>query len=220
VEVKSAVEVENNKLPFVAEEISVDKLKEHPRNYRVHTDAQLEQIMQSIRDHGIYKNIVIANDDTILAGHGVVRAAKQLGLQTVPVKKLRIGPQDPFSLKLLVGDNEISHLAEDDKTILASLLKQIKEENVLLGSGHDDFTLSNLLFLTENNAPLDAKGEWKGMPEYENQNKMSWRHIVMHFDRQEDLDAFAQMIGQDVTDKTSYLWFPKKERLDTESKRY
>lgn len=208
------------KIQFNPEDIEVAKLIPHPQNYRVHTEAQLAHIVKSIESHGIYKNIVIAKDNTILAGHGVVQAAKQMGIVSIPVKRLDIEPDSPLALKLLVGDNEISHLAEDDKTLLANILKSVNEDDTLLGSGHDDFTLSNLLFLTQNHAPLNTSEEWKGMPEYENQNKMSWRHIVMHFDKQEDLDAFAELIQQNITDKTAYLWFPMKERNDTESKRY
>ena len=54
-------------------------LKPHPRNYRGHPEGQVAHLEQSLRDHGIYRNVVVANDNTILAGHGVIVAAQKLG---------------------------------------------------------------------------------------------------------------------------------------------
>ena len=66
-----------------AEMTPVSDLKPHPRNYKDHPDDQLEHIIESIKSTGFYRNIVIAQDGTILAGHGVVAAAKKMGL-TIP----------------------------------------------------------------------------------------------------------------------------------------
>ena len=41
----------------------------------------------------VYRNVVVANDGTLVAGHGVVQAARELG-QTTPWQALPYGP-DP-----------------------------------------------------------------------------------------------------------------------------
>ena len=66
------------------EVLALKDLRPHPRNYREHPEDQLAHLKQSIQKHHIYRNIVIARDGTILAGHGVVEAAKALGLETIP----------------------------------------------------------------------------------------------------------------------------------------
>ena len=62
----------------------VSLLKPHPENYKKHPQDQLEHISKSIQENGIYRNIVISNDNVILAGHGVFEACKRLGFVKVP----------------------------------------------------------------------------------------------------------------------------------------
>ncbi|MCC6984472.1 MAG: ParB N-terminal domain-containing protein, partial [Bauldia sp.] len=60
------------------------ELKLNVRNARVHSDKQLAQITASIETFGFTNPVLIDEADTIIAGHGRLAAAKQLGLGTVP----------------------------------------------------------------------------------------------------------------------------------------
>lgn len=148
-------------------------LKPHPRNYRKHPPDQLAHIKESIRRHGLYRNVVTANDGTILAGHGVVEVCRDLGVEVIPTVRLNVGPEDPAALKVLTGDNEIGHLGEIDDRRLSEILKQIKETDItgLAGTGFDEMMLANLVFVTRPDSEIanfDAAAAWAGMPEYEN----------------------------------------------------
>lgn len=150
----------------------VANLKPHPRNYRQHPEDQLEHIKESIRRTGIYRNVVVANDLTILAGHGVVEAAKALGLDSVPIIVLPIGPTEPAALKVLTGDNEIGHLGVIDDRALSEILREIKKSDItgLAGTGYDDMMLANLVFVTRADGEIkdfDAAAMWAGVPGYE-----------------------------------------------------
>jgi hypothetical protein len=141
-------------------------LKPHERNYRGHPEEQLKHIVQSIKADGIYKNLVTANDDTLLAGHGVREAAIQAGIDLVPIKRMPYGPDDPRALKLLAKDNEISRAAVDDLGGLAQMLREIAEFDIdgLLGTGVDDEMLRHL----EEEAgviPADWDGAFSGLPD-------------------------------------------------------
>ena len=127
----------------------ISSLQPHPDNYRSHPNNQIDHIKNSIRSHGFYRNIVTANDGTILAGHGVVEASQELGMAEVPVIKLDISPGDPQAHQILVGDNSISDLAEDDSEKLAEMLRSIADVGDLLGTGFDDATLENLERIAE-----------------------------------------------------------------------
>ena len=122
------------------ETVPVLSLKRHPRNYREHRPEQVAHIVASIRQHGFYRNVVIANDNTILAGHGVVAACKEMGLDAVPVVRLDIAPDSPLALKLLTGDNEISRGADTDDRVLAEILRDVMDGDPmnLIGTGYDD----------------------------------------------------------------------------------
>lgn len=132
---------------FLPELAAVDELRPHPRNYRTHPDEQLDHLMRSIELHGFYRNVVVANDGTILAGHGVVLAARRLGLDTIPVYRLDVEPDSVAAMQVLAGDNEIPRLAGNDARALAELLADLSTIDVdaLLGTGYDAAALDKML---------------------------------------------------------------------------
>lgn len=50
--------------------------------------------------------------------------------------------------------------------------------------------------------------EWKDMPEFIQTKQEPHAQIIVRFRNQEDLDEFAQMIGQKLTVKTKSIWHP------------
>jgi DNA modification methylase len=162
---KKKAEPEAPKVPLALQvrQPTLAKVKDlipHPRNYRKHPPDQIKHLIESMRQHGFYRNVVVAADGkTILAGHGVVQAAKEAGLEEVLVVSLPIGANDPRALKLIAGDNEIANLAEVDRQSLQSLLQDVKTLDVdgLVGSGFDDSMLKDLE-VTNLEAMLESGG--------------------------------------------------------------
>lgn len=64
------------------------------------------------------------------------------------------------------------------------------------------------------------KEEWKGMPEFKQEKKEPYSKIIVRFKTKEDLDEFAKLISQKLTDKTKSIWHPKLERGLDSYKRY
>jgi hypothetical protein len=58
-----------------------------------------------------------------------------------------------------------------------------------------------------------AKEEWKGMPEFEQEKEKPFSMINIRFETEEDLKAFAELIGQKLTPKTKSIWFPHKPHI-------
>jgi len=184
--------------PIILETVRVADLKEHPRNYRKHPEDQINHLVTSIKDHGIYRNIVTARDGTILAGHGVVEACRKIGLETIQVCRLDLDPHDPDALKVLTGDNEISHLGVVDDRALTEILKEIHETsgNGLEGTGFDEMMLAGLVFVTrpaEEIATTDIAAEWVGMPEYDPGEQTI--KITIQCQKEEDRDLLLGRIG-------------------------
>jgi len=65
----------------------------------------------------------------------------------------------------------------------------------------------------------DWKKEWQDMPEFEMEDLSSFRKIVVHFRNQEDVDKFAELIGQKIT-KAPSLWYPEWKKRRYADKRY
>lgn len=191
-------------------------LKPHPRNYREHPDDQLAHIIASIREYGFYRNVVATEDGTILAGHGVVKAAIKMDLDMVPVTRLDLKPNDPRALKVLTGDNTIAQLAVVDDRALTELLKDISTIDDLLGTGFDEMMLANLAMVTRPETEIrdtDEAAEWLGMPGYEETGKPL--QLALSFRSEEDREELSNRLGLNIMRKqnqTWSAWWPSKDR--------
>jgi hypothetical protein len=195
-------------------------LTPHPRNYRKHPMSQLRHIIDSIETHGFYRNVVVAKDLTILAGHGVTQAALEMGLAKIPVITMDIEPDDPRAIKLLTGDNEISNLSEVNDRLLTELLKEVMGEKDLglTGTGFDADQLASLVMVTRPTNEITDKNEaaeWLGMPDWE--VATAPLKIIVSFDNQEDRQAFGKALGYQLTEKTKSVWYPDRDRDDPAS---
>jgi len=123
----------------------VTDLTAHPANYRRHPPEQIQVLRRSVREHGIQKPVVIQADGTILAGHGLVEAARQEGYDQVPVHVYTGRHPDAF----LVADNFSAQLAVDDEPALADLLRRLAAADELAATGFTDDDLSGLLLKLE-----------------------------------------------------------------------
>ena len=120
-------------------------------NYRGHSEPQVQVLRESLRAFGVYKNVVARPDGTVLAGHGVITAAKAEGLTSLPV--FIFDGTEEQARALLVADNEISRLAEDDADQLSQLLASLQDDGMLALTGHDDESLAALLETVAAQAP-------------------------------------------------------------------
>jgi hypothetical protein len=68
-------------------------------------------------------------------------------------------------------------------------------------------------YLKDVNPPVqegitDPLEEWKGMPEFTQEDKTAYKTVILHFSDQEAVDNFSTLIDQPITDKTRTLWYP------------
>ena len=62
--------------------------------------------------------------------------------------------------------------------------------------------------MAEKEKEFNWKDEWKDMPEFHQEDLTSKRKIVVHFRNNEDVEAFAKLMGQKITPKQKSLWHP------------
>jgi ParB-like chromosome segregation protein Spo0J len=102
----------------------VSSLRPDPRNARTHPKRQIEQLVQSIWEFGFTNPVLIDEDDVLIAGHGRLRATKELGLTEVPTIVLE-GLSDVQKKALRLADNKIALNAGWDVEILRLELASI-----------------------------------------------------------------------------------------------
>lgn len=67
------------------QDINISLIKPYKNNAKRHTDTQIANVAESIRQFGWAQPIVVDRDYTIIIGHCRYSAAERLGLTTVPV---------------------------------------------------------------------------------------------------------------------------------------
>jgi DNA modification methylase len=114
-------------------------------NSRTHSDAQVAQIAASIKEFGWTNPILVSGDDSIIAGHGRLMAARKLGMEEVPVIVL-----DHLSKSqqraLVIADNQLALNAGWNMDMLKAEIEDLNLENFNLEIlGFDEDFLDGLL---------------------------------------------------------------------------
>ena len=122
----------------------VSELIPYVRNARTHSEAQVSQIAASIREFGFLSPILVAEDNTILAGHGRLAAALKLGLKKVPcVKENHLSETQKRAY--IIADNKLSLNAGWDSELLAVELSELEGADFNLDLlGFDEAELSSI----------------------------------------------------------------------------
>lgn len=68
--------------------------------------------------------------------------------------------------------------------------------------------------------PAPCEREWQGMPEFVQEDLAPKKSLLVHFANFEDMQAFAKLVGQTVTERTKSIWYPKAEIGHMVTKRY
>jgi DNA modification methylase len=112
------------------ESIPLDRVLPYAENARTHSAQQVAQIAASIAEFGFVNPVLVDADGVLIAGHGRVMAARQLGLTTVPA--LRLGHLSPAQARALrLADNQIALNSGWDETLLAAEIARIRNEAVV-----------------------------------------------------------------------------------------
>jgi DNA modification methylase len=94
------------------------------RNARTHSQRQVDQIAASIQEFGFTNPVLVDEDGVLIAGHGRLRAAKQIKMATVPTVVLpHLSEAQKRALRL--ADNKIAQNAGWDMDLLKGELEAL-----------------------------------------------------------------------------------------------
>ena len=125
----------------------VSDLVPYARNARTHPPEQIDQIAASMERFGFTIPMLVAEDGTIIAGHGRLMAAAQLGMAEVPVMVAR-GWSDEDRRLYTLADNRLAETSEwDPETLKIELdeLAALGVEDDLSMIGFSDEDLKGIL---------------------------------------------------------------------------
>lgn len=104
--------------------IDIDTLKPYPRNARTHSNKQIGQIADSIKEFGFTNPVLIDGKNQIIAGHGRLQAARLIGLTDIPTL-LFDHLSEAQKRAYILADNKIAENAGWDFDILAIELENL-----------------------------------------------------------------------------------------------
>jgi ParB-like nuclease domain len=108
---------------------AVAQLIPHARNARRHSATQVAEIAGLIREWGWTVPVLIDEADGIIAGHGRVLAAQQLGIADIPVVIAR-GWDDARKRAYMIADNEVSSHSTWNKELLRVELADLDQHGI------------------------------------------------------------------------------------------
>jgi ParB-like chromosome segregation protein Spo0J len=130
---------------LVIEYRSLGSLIPYSRNPRTHSEEQIAQIAASIREFGFTNPILIDSNQGIVAGHGRIAAAKELGLEKVPCIDLSHLTEEQ-KRAYIIADNKLALNAGWNEDLLRMELIELKElgANIEL-TGFDPMELADIM---------------------------------------------------------------------------
>ena len=183
--------------------VRTETLVPYAQNARQHSAKQIHQLAASIREFGFLVPVLIDDGDGIIAGHGRVEAAKELGLQQIPcirVKHLTEVQKRAF----ILADNKLAANATWDEQRLAQELQALTQVDLGVSIEITGFQMGEIDFLIQSQLSIDNKTskEKEDLPEFCEQKCSPgdlWRagkHFILCGDALKET-SYQQLMGTD-----------------------
>ena len=121
-------------------------LASHSQNYNRHSAQQVKRLAKSLEKFGQVRSVVVWRS-TILAGHGVVEAARVLKWTEIRADVLPDDYPEHLALAYVAADNELARQGDPDMAQLAAILEQSRtaDAELLEAIGYSDAEFNALL---------------------------------------------------------------------------
>jgi ParB-like chromosome segregation protein Spo0J len=141
--------------------LSVDELLPYDKNSRTHSDSQILQIEKSIKEFGFTNPLLITENNEIIAGHGRLSAAKNLGLDAIPTIVLS-NLTETQQRAYVIADNQLALNSGWDISLLSEELTMLDEVGLDISLlGFDDNEIAELMGISPYFEPATEKEQGK-----------------------------------------------------------
>jgi len=195
--------------------VPASSLLPNPGNWRRHSQEQLDGIRAVFEAIGIAgAEMVFETADgelMLFDGHARKDVA---GEQLIPVLVTDLTPEEAD--QILSTFDPLGMMANTDHDALRALMETIETSTdgveQLLADVSAMFDLDSFEAMqTTDGEPNDPAEQWEGMPEYQHNDLTPYHTVHVHFTCDEDIAAFAELMGQRCDSGTKYLWHPRQE---------
>lgn len=190
----------------------------NPKNWRTHPKSQQDALRGILADVGFAGALLARElpDGTLQLIDGHLRTEEAAPDQLLPV--LVTDLTEAEADKILATHDPLAAMAETDALQLDELLRSIEPvddvglQSLIADLGREVVRLSTSF---DQHGPNDADAEWQGMPSFNQDDQLAKFAIKINFETEDDLRAFATLIGQlQITTQTRSVWHPAHARDD------
>lgn len=190
-------------------EMPADQFLANPANPRRHPNTQRDALRGSFDALGIIAPVLInVRTGFMIDGHARVEECLSKDDQML-IPFIEVDLSEDEEALALASFDWITQMATYDRAALDDLLREIDTDNValqsLLSGLAQDHGLVDL---------IDPRDEWVGMPEFEQESIKHFHEIRVVFLKESDMNAFAVLVDQTITDKTTSIFYPKKDKRE------
>ena len=194
-----------------------EQLLANPYNWRIHPKTQQDALESLLDDVGWVQNVIV-NQRTGHVVDGHLRVAVAISREQVEVPVVYVDLSEDEEKKVLASLDPLGDMAVTDIDKINELLDEV-DMNDTLGAMLKDVATDWRGYMNEDQSEQDAWSEWQGMPEFDQEDNSPIK-LVVNFETREDVNHFASVIGQVITEKTRYVFFPEKEIRKPRLNRY
>ena len=138
------------------QEVSLTSLVPYERNAKIHGPEQIEKLKDSICEFGFLSPCLIDREYNVIAGHGRIQAAKELGMKTVPCVFID-GLTEAQRKAYILADNRLTEMGDWDMDLVQAELEAIDAEGIDISlTGFDWDTAAKLDTIEDDYTAEDA----------------------------------------------------------------
>lgn len=198
-------------------QIPANQLLANPDNARRHPARQREALRGSLDALGWIAPVIVNvnNGNHVLDGHARIEEALTRN-EDMLLPVLEVDLSEDEEKLFLASFDYITYMADYDRDALDTLLTDLQaDDSAMSAIIADDSRLENLLseLAAEHGLAFgdDPNAEWVGMPEFDNEGIKPFHSLILYFKTASDMEAFAELVQQVITEKIKYLYYPKQE---------
>ena len=134
------------------EYLPVASLRLDPKNARLHSGKQVQQIVRSIEAFGFNVPVLVDANSQVTAGHGRLKACELLGITQVPVIRLE-HLSEHQRRAFMIADNRLTENSAWDDRLLAEQLKALSVLELDFSIDVTGFEMGEIDLMIEDLAP-------------------------------------------------------------------
>ena len=108
------------------QEVTLTKLIPYVNNAKKHPKEQIDLIERSIKEYGFLNPCLIDRDYNVIAGHGRILAAKQMGMDKIPCLFVE-GLTEAQYKAYVLADNKLTEMGEWDMDLVLAELQDLED---------------------------------------------------------------------------------------------